>query len=247
MKKLFDRDETWFSVLWIAIYVIGCSVADQLSDAMGVEKSVTLVFTAVLTLVLGGFLRRHGLSRYYGLCAPTHPAGAMLFYLPLVAIATVNLWFGAQLRMPLTDTLCGVGTMLLVGFLEELLFRGLLFRAMAKSNPRVAVLVTSLLFGLGHIINLVNGSGADLLSSLCQVCYAAAIGFLFVTLLVLGGSIWPAVLTHSLLNALSVFANEAAAERYLIPVSIALCVISLGYALLLWKRLPPPRPAERSK
>ena len=36
MKKLFDKDETWFAVFWIVIYVAGFSTADALSDTIGI-------------------------------------------------------------------------------------------------------------------------------------------------------------------------------------------------------------------
>ena len=36
MKKLFDKDEIWFAVLCIAVYVFGFSTADALSETVGI-------------------------------------------------------------------------------------------------------------------------------------------------------------------------------------------------------------------
>ena len=52
--------------------------------------------------------------------------------------------------------------MLCVGFWEEVIFRGLLFQAIAKDNIKSAVIISCVTFGIGHIINLFNGSGMDL-------------------------------------------------------------------------------------
>lgn len=246
MKKLYQKSELWFAILFIIVYVVGASYADELSARLGTEKSVTLIFTAVLAFLLHRFIGKNGLSAYYGLCKPAHSPSRALFYLPLLLLSTVNLWFGARLSHTLPETLCYIGAMLLVGYLEEVIFRGLLFRAMARDGLRAAVIVSSLTFGIGHIVNLINGSGAELTATLCQVCYAVAIGFLFVTLFYRGGSLWPCILSHGVFNSLSVFSDQAASDRWLIPVSLALVVLSLGYALLLRRLLPQPALAEKN-
>lgn len=243
MKKLYEKSAMWFAILCIVLYVVGASAADELSRALGAEKSVTLLFAAVFVLVLGGFVRKNHLAEYYGLCRMKCPASKVLFFLPLAVLASVNLWFGARMKCPVGETLCYVGSMLLVGFLEELIFRGFLFRAMSRDSRRAAIIVSSLTFGMGHIVNLINGSGADLVSNLCQVCYAAAIGFVFVLFFDRTGSLWPCAVTHGVFNALSIFSNEAAADAHLPGVSLALIVLSAGYALFLAKTLPAARQA----
>jgi membrane protease YdiL (CAAX protease family) len=81
-------------------------------------------------------------------------------------------------------------TMMLVGFLEELIFRGFLFTALRKDSLKVAVIVSSVTFGMGHIVNLLNG--APLGETLLQIVYATAAGFLFTAIFLRGGSLWPA-------------------------------------------------------
>lgn len=131
-----------------------------------------------------------------------------MYYLPLLLLASVNLWFGAVLNYSPFETFLYILSMLFVGFLEEIIFRGLLFKAMCRDNVKVAIIVSSITFGLGHIINLINGSGASLLSNLLQVVYAIAIGFLFTILFYRTKSLLACIITHGVLNALSVFANQ---------------------------------------
>jgi membrane protease YdiL (CAAX protease family) len=128
--------------------------------------------------------------------------------------------------------------MLLVGFLEELIFRGLLFNAMKENNLKSAIIVSSVTFGIGHFINLINGSGADLISNLCQVVSAVAFGFLFVVIFYKSKSLLPCIITHSVLNALSVFQNTAkVTQNYTIITSIILTLIAVCYCLYLSKSL----------
>ncbi len=240
MKKLYQKSEIRFAVICILLYVAGSSIADRLSEGLGCPKLITLAFDLFLCLYLLRFLRSNQLSGYYGLCKSQYPPERFLFYIPLVVLASVNLWFGVQRSMSVPDTVCYVGSMLLVGFLEELIFRGLLFQAMRKSNEKTAMVVTSLLFGVGHTVNLINGSGTEFIANLCQIFYACAVGFLFVTIFWKGGSLWPCIFTHSMLNALSAFVREELATRYLISVSVAMCVISVVYTWYLWRKLPAP-------
>ena len=87
--------------------------------------------------------------------------------------------------------------MLWVGFLEEVIFRGLLFKAIAKDNVKTALIISSVTFGLGHLLNLVNGSGAGIAENLLQVTGAIAIGFLFVILYYRGGRFFPCIIKDS--------------------------------------------------
>jgi membrane protease YdiL (CAAX protease family) len=124
--------------------------------------------------------------------------------------------------------------MLCVGFLEEMIFRGLLFEAMRKDNVKAAVVVSSLTFGAGHIINLINGSGAELLPNLLQVVYATAAGFMFVMIYYKSGSLLACIAAHGVFNALSVFADEANASGEMrILSAVLLTVIAGAYAVYL--------------
>ena len=158
----------------------------------------------------------------------------MLFYAPLFILLTANLWYGAAMNLSPLETVLYILSMFCVGFLEEMIFRGLLFQAMVKNGVRAAIIVSSVTFGIGHIVNLINGSGAELLPNLLQVVYAIAIGFAFVMIYCKTKSLMPCILTHSIFNGLSAFANQAAMTPQREIVSgILLAVIGGGYALYL--------------
>lgn len=158
----------------------------------------------------------------------------MLYYLPVLLMLTANLWYGVSLSRDATGAVLYILSMLLVGFLEEVIFRGLLFEAMRGDGERVAVIVSSLTFGIGHIINLVNGSGAELLPNLLQVVYATAAGFMFVLMYCKSRSLVVPIIAHGVFNALSVFASEAgiSAEARILT-ALLLTVITGSYAVYL--------------
>ena len=234
MKKLYAKSEIWFAVAWIIAYVVLASAGDNISADLGIEKIVTLPILIAMSAILYFFVRKNGLTEKYGFCKPQLPAAKMLYYIPLLVLLTANLWYGAAMNLSPLETVLYVLSMFCVGFLEEMIFRGLLFQAMVKNGVRSAIIVSSVTFGIGHIVNLFNGSGAELLPNLLQVVYAIAIGFAFVMIYCKTKSLMPCILTHSIFNGLSTFANEAAMtpQRELISGTF-LAVIGGGYALYL--------------
>ena len=133
-----------------------------------------------------------------------------------------------------------------VGFLEEVIFRGLLFRAMEKDNLKTAIIVSAVTFGLGHIVNLFNGSGRDLTAAVIQIVFAVLVGFVLVLIFYHGGSLIPCILFHSANNALYAFEVEGKMDPELeMILNIVLIILVLGgYLLYLLKSFPKPENRE---
>lgn len=238
MKKIYEKNELTFAIVWIVIYCMLQSIANSLNEEIGIPFSASAVFCIIQTIILFVFLRKNDLLKRYGLCKADVPASRFLYYIPLMILATANLWNGVAVNYSLEGIICRVVSMLCVGFLEEMIFRGFLFKAMAKKNVKSAIIVSSVTFGIGHIVNLFNGSGMDMVSNLCQVIFAVAVGFLFVTIFYRGGSLLPCIITHSAINSINTFANEAGftAEKQMVH-SLILIVITVAYMLILMRTL----------
>lgn len=247
MKKLYEKNELTFALVWIGVYCVLQSLANPLNQMIGVQYSASAVFCALQAVVLLWFIRQNGLSQWYGLCKSSVPARRFLYYIPLLVLMTRNLWRGVTVNSPLIDMVCHIICMLCVGFVEEVIFRGLLFRAIAKVNVNRAIAVSSITFGLGHVVNLVNGSGADLADNLFQVTMAIVIGFLFVILFYRGGSLYPCIIAHAVINITSAFANEEGltVEQHMIFHGVWIAIIA-GYAFILTKTLPKNQQADRN-
>ncbi len=228
MNKLYSKSELWFSLVWIVIYVALFSVADGLSADLGIEKVVTAPLCILMTALLLLWIRKNGLTVKYGLRSARISAKKYLYFLPLVVLASTNLWGGFALRFSPLETVLYVISMIGVGILEELIFRGFLFKALCADNIRSAIAISSITFGIGHIINLLNG--ADFFPTLLQICYAAAAGFLFTIIFHKSGSLLPCIITHCTINSLSAFGAERSAALDVVT-AVSLTVFSLLYAL----------------
>ena len=239
MREIYEKSELRFALIWIGIYVVLMSAADSVSETIGAAKIVTAPICAGLVLAMYLWIRRNGLKEKYGLCPFQGSAKQYLFFIPLVLLASTNLWWGVRMNYSPAETALYVVSMLCVGFLEEVIFRGLLFKAIAKDNIKSAIVISSVTFGVGHIINLFNGSGMDLVDNLCQIVFAIAVGFLLITIFYRGGSLIPCIIVHSAINTLGTFADDRnlTAEMHLLHLT-ALIVITVAYTLVLTRTLP---------
>ena len=242
MKKLYEKNELTFALVWIGIYCVLQSLANPLNEILGTENAVSAVFCVGQAIILFSFMRKNSLLDQYGLCKPSVSARQFLYYIPLIVLATSNLWNGIVVNCSGLEMVCHIILMLCVGFIEEVIFRGFLFKAIVRDNVKTAIVISSVTFGVGHLVNLVNGSGTELLANLFQIVGAVAIGFLFVILFYCGGSLLPCIVTHSMINILSAFANQAnlSVEKRMIFTLIEFTII-LAYTLIFIKTVPKNR------
>ena len=176
-------------------------------------------------------MKKNGFMEQYGLCKFSGSYKAFLFFIPLVAICSINFWNGIEFepsvgQCVLTGAAKGIG-----GIMEELIFRGLLFVAMCRTNVKSAIIVSSVTFGVGHIVNLLNG--APVFDTVCQIIYAVAIGFCFTVVFKTGKSLIPCIIAHFVVNASSALNVAFADMQMYIIVTIFLTVVSAGYAIYL--------------
>ncbi len=137
MKKLYEKNEVTFAVIMIVIYVVGMSIMKDISEKLGIEYFAECIFAVILAAVIILFIRKNGLGRYYGLCAPNTKAKDMLYYIPLFSIPVIPLFFGIGTDHSTAVIITHTISMLFVGLLEEVIFRGFLFRGIEKSSIQI--------------------------------------------------------------------------------------------------------------
>jgi membrane protease YdiL (CAAX protease family) len=222
MNKIFEKYETLICIFLIILYITTNSYCVQnFGEISYVGFVVNLILSVFLIVVILALKR----TSYYGLIKVKN-SKKCLYFIPLILILSVNLWNGININNSPSEIVLHILTMINIGFIEEIIFRGFLFKMMAKNNVNSAIIVSALTFGVGHIVNLLNG--AELIPTLLQICYAASIGYLFVIIFHKTKSLIPCIITHSLMNALSVFNIENSLSLYV--SSAFLIIVPLVYA-----------------
>jgi uncharacterized protein len=183
--------------IWTAITVIGGRL--RTGGEAELVEAVTQGVNWVYPLAAAFLLAVVNWQRWgdVGLKNPPVAGSLRLLWLPALYIAGF-LALGARLGLPPPAILAFVLiNTFFVGLSEELMFRGVLLQAFRhRMAIWPAILITSLLFGAIHSLNVFTTG--HLLPALMQSSAALLSGLLFIAIRLRTGSLWPAVITHGL-------------------------------------------------
>ncbi len=169
----------------------------------------------------------------------------------LVPVGLLLLIFGTALPSTLSKAsasiiVLAVVTVILVGFTEEGLFRGLLLRILLPKGIWPAIIVSSLLFGCIHLTNVLSGFSITYI--LGQIIGAFGLGVLFSAVRLRTGSIWPSLLMHAFYDINGIILITTDPKRVQgINLSTSLAVNSVLALIFLIIALVLLRPGQLSK
>ena len=235
MRKFYETKPVLFAILWIVVYVV---LIAPLRGRFGDGSLQMLLGLVAISAALLAVIRLLGIQKELGMTRWLQNGRALLWLLPMWVLSTGNLWGGVSVRYDAITSVMAVLSFLLVGVAEEIIFRGFLFNGMRKAGRlTVAIVVSAITFGMGHMVNLLTGHATA--ETLVQMIFAVAWGFLFTFAYLKGGSLLPCIAIHGLIDAFSVFARDNAAADW--AYIIATVVIAVIYCLYL-KKQPTPEP-----
>jgi len=185
-------------VLWIVITVAGSRImtGGQAELGDGLRHGIDWPILAAAAFILA-FTLWQGRPGDTGLRPIQTPGTLRLAWLPLLYVAAA-LGFTAIAGLPPATVIFWVLlNAMIVGFSEELMFRGVILRSLrARLAIWPAVIVTSLLFGSVHSLNILTTG--EVAQSLIQSVGAALTGLMFMALRLRTGALWPAMVLHGL-------------------------------------------------
>lgn len=233
MRKFYEKKEVLFAVLWIVAY---CVVMAPIKEQFGYGSAWWLLAMIVFTVGITTFVRLNQLEVKYGLNGFPKDMKKYLFFIPMFVLTTGNLWDGFSLSYKGADLIIATLSMILVGFVEETIFRGFLFKAMLGNGKTVpAIVVSAVTFGIGHIVNLFAGQAS--FETVMQIIFAISWGFIFTMVFYKSGSLIPCIIAHAAIDVFSLYgADNELVDWIYIGVTI---VTAIGYCIYL-SRLHTP-------
>ena len=240
------KNNTWIVslvvfIIWIVV-VLGGEMLSVGGDPTGLDRMVqaqivpALVAGPIFLLIVVAYFKW---KQETGLKWVENTRSLRFAWLPALAIILMlviglpsNQLGGKVLLIVLINSL-------LVGISEELMFRGILLHgAKTRYSLWVAIMITSVLFGLVHSLNgFLTG---DFVPAIFQAIMAFFSGFMFMGLRMRQNSLIPAMLMHGLWD-FSVFAGTAST---LSAVGMVFPFIFFGYGYWLMKDYRHGKTAE---
>lgn len=120
-----------------------------------------------------------------------------------------------------------------VGFNEEIYFRGLALKFIEEKGRKKAIIWSSVIFGVLHLVNALNGKNA--LYLVLQMMFALLVGFVLVEIVSITKSLWVVIAWHAAHDYISSITGETLDTTALIILAIQVGIL-LVYAICIWKK-----------
>ena len=175
-----------------------------------IQGQYVAVAIILLGILLFGYLNKLGfrgknILKSLQYASPILIGSSYSLILSIVFVKQYKLYFpGVYIIVSIIFQMIGVA------FFEEILFRGILINTILyrfsknKRSIYYAIIISSAVFGLAHLSNLINRPSV-LAGVISQVVYATTIGILYSIIYIKYRNIWSVIIIHSLFNLISVF------------------------------------------
>ena len=224
-----------------------------------------IVEQGVVSVLLVILIAKLGLLEAAGFTRPTRWKQLWLIW-PILVFSFLNgsdLFIGA-IKLDLSKPVLIVLYTLLyisVGFVEEILFRGVMLTVLLQKWGKslkgiyLSVILSSVLFGILHLVNFVMGR-YSLLAAVTQTGFALFFGVFFSACMLRNHSIWPVIFGHALfdffgsLNAISIGGTFSRSHDTNPQAALIVLLITsplLLYGLFILRKVRPIGLSDSSK
>ena len=234
MSKHLVRNTVLATVTVLLFYFAqgAAVVMGQLEGMKAIATQAAIIWSCALLTIVFFLIKDHSLEGL-GFRKPENGmAVRFLYYIPLIIVALAAFAGGimfdnSELFIPNLIFTLGIG------LTEELYFRGIICN-MWKDTETKAVIISSVLFGLSHLLNVMGGAG--LAETLLQMAFAFTYGVVMAFVILRTKSIWPCILLHAFHDFCGSITNEGDVKLSIIVGTIQFVVL-LAYCIYLMVRL----------
>lgn len=207
------------------------SLFSAASVILGISENGTILFQIAAFLLFALFLifymkKKDPTLKQFGFTNGNATKKLIAFIALIVLIQP--LFFGINFSLSVSTLLLIVLQMILVGFVEETLFRSIFFYYLKGRDPKVYICFSSIVFGILHIASGLNPETAPALVVL-QIINALLLGGVFSLLYYSTKSIYTVITFHALFNIFASLSAPGSLAQNLWVVSL----LSISYLAFL--------------
>lgn len=157
----------------------------------------------------------------------------LLYLIPMIIVALLGLIAGIDFSQGAEFLFASLFLTIGVGFSEEIYFRGIICTIWKAQGNKIAVIVSSVLFGICHLMNVLGGANVG--ATILQIFFAFFYGIIFAIIFVNTNSLLPCVGLHFLHDFCAFIGNDIS-DRAEIGLIVTQTVIMFAYMAILLKR-----------
>ena len=155
----------------------------------------------------------------------------LLYCFPLLIIALSAFAAGVDFEKGGGFLLANLFLALCVGLTEEIYFRGIICNLWLEKGVKKAVLISAVLFGICHLMNVLGGAG--LAETILQIFFALAYGVAFALVFIVSKSIWPCIALHAFHDACSFLSRDGSARANVLTGTFQFAVMIVYIAVII--------------
>ena len=196
-NKQVLRTVTALLILLVFFFAQGAAaVVFQLEGPVSALVRGGIIWLLVICTLLY-FAVRHKSISVLGIRRPKKGSSKkLLFCIPLIVVALSHFVVGPASGLSIGLFAADLFLTLSIGMAEEIYFRGIICNVWLEKGPYKAMVISSILFGISHLMNIAGGAGV--LVTLLQICFAFIYGLVFALIFIRSGSLIPCILLHAL-------------------------------------------------
>ncbi|MFD1175997.1 CPBP family intramembrane glutamic endopeptidase [Paenibacillus puldeungensis] len=245
MKKSFVQKHPYIASILVGLL---CTFMTALGMAvpqiMGLDTySIYIVATVFLliSVAIGVFIMTKSkltLVEYGFRISENRSSSNVWWYAPLLALEVLPIAvYGFSPEITPVQYIILAFFTIAIGLNEEIYFRGLALKFLAAKGGKRAIIFSSIIFGVLHLINALNGK--NVLYLVLQMLFALLVGFVLAEIVSITKSLWIVIIWHAAHDYISNTTSDSLDQTALIILAIQL-VILLIYAIGIWKRTNVP-------
>lgn len=236
-EKDYTSIKTFFATMVLLIFFFLQGAVVVINKIEGTESAVVrgvIIGLAAIVAIVFSLIKNKNLTSV-GFRKPEQGASKkLLYYIPLLVIALSAWGVGIDFEKGSGLILANLFLAINVGFAEEIYFRGIICNMWLEKSVKKAVIVSSILFGICHLMNVLGG--ASPVETILQICFAFAYGIVFALIFVISKSIWPCILLHAFHDSCSFLSLEGSMQMNILIGTVQFFVMITYIAVILRKR-----------
>lgn len=227
-----QKHPVWSVVIIEVLLLLAVSAAGTYATIKELTYTapVLLSFIPIALVLIIYFTVKHKWSSLGFRSLHTIPSGNWIYYTPLIIIL-ITISFKGFREISASEVLYFIFFTLLVAFVEESIYRGLIFKTLLCKGAVTAVITSSIIFSITHLLNAL--SDTDITQILLQLVYALLIGFVLALLMLKNNNILPLIFFHFVHNLIQFVGNDNTSEYMGIDLFILLVLAIHGVWLTL--------------
>ncbi|MCP1452399.1 CPBP family intramembrane glutamic endopeptidase [Priestia megaterium] len=239
MRIIKKNKPIFVSILWalliLVFYVAGGVITQvlKINEINSLLVNGVCVWLSVLIAVLYIWKSNYHFGDMGFRSIEKKSKNKILFYFPIILVEIVGFIVGIR-HVSVEYLLSVVFFTVAVGFAEEIYFRSLILKTLEGKGVKKAIIISSVIFGITHLGNLVGG--ANIPYTIIQVVFAFAFGIVFAEIFYLTKSLIPVILWHFLHDTFGYIQKQPDIHGTILFAGIQ-TVILVAYALYMWKMI----------